>query len=252
MAIEETELLRDLRPSIISFSTLRDSKEPSLPYDGFNACHYTGDSQEHIADCRRMLSDHHGIDQTRLIMPRQTHSANIAVVDRLPMPTEELENIDALVTALPEIALCINTADCVAVVMADVSAGVIAAAHSGWRGTEAEIAVGTLRAMEALGARAERIRVAMGPSICKDCFEVGEEVARRFRGKFPPGTVIDTLSKPHIDLPRAIASSLTAAGVMPGNIACPTECSHCRPDRYFSARRQGINSGRTLTVIMRR
>lgn len=235
----------------IAFSTMREAGDPLDPYDGFNACHYTGDTPGHIESCRMELCHRLGITSDRLVIPRQTHSDNIAIIERqTPIPTN-LPDTDGLVTNQSGIALCINTADCVAVLLADPKARVIAAVHSGWRGTVAKISGKAVEAMCLLGAEPRCITAFMGPSIGKECFEVGNEVAQIFHETFPGrSTVADTYHKPHIDLPAAIAATLTDAGLQEENINAPAACSMCRHSDFFSARRLGIKSGRTLSVIM--
>lgn len=240
-------------PGITAFSTMRDADDPADPYSGFSVCHYTADNPAHVADCRKVLAAGLGLEPDHLIIPRQSHTANVFIVDETPVDDRCVENVDALVTRNEPVALCISTADCVPIVMADPDAGVIAAAHSGWRGTVADIAGKTVRAMLSLGARAERIHAATGPAICADCFEVGKEVAEVFRNTYPhtPGIVRDNFAKPHIDLRLAITHSLVEAGISPKHITASGACPHCDPDRYFSARRLGTASGRTLTLIIK-
>lgn len=240
----------NLGPGITAFSTERGQGcDASAPYSGFSICSYTGDALDHIRECRRALSARLGVADDRILTPRQTHSLNVATVTGRTRP-EELEGVDGLVTATPRLALCINTADCVPVLMADPEAGVIAAVHSGWRGTVGEIVTSAVKKMVDLGASPDRIRAAFGPSICADCFEVGEEVAERFR--HIPGAVIDTAEKPHVDLRTAITHSLLLSGIKPDMIDGSAPCSRCLHDRFFSARRLSVASGRTLSVIMLR
>ncbi len=235
---------------ILAFSTERGvGIDAGSPYSGFSICSYTGDTPEHVQECRLALLDYLEIDRSRLFVPRQTHSVNIMVVDE--GFAGSLAGVDGLVTSARGVALAINTADCVPVLLADPEAGVIGAAHSGWRGTVGGIAARCVGRMVALGADPSRISVWMGPSICCDCFEVGEEVAEQF-SVFPHAVVSCPGAKPHIDLGVAIMQSLTDAGVKMENISLPPACSFCNPDRFFSARRLGIASGRTLSVIMRR
>lgn len=244
----------DLGSGIKAFSTLRSARSADEPYSGFSVCHYTGDDPAHVEACRDELCRGLGIDRRHLVVPRQTHSSEVAVVTEANLDTLNLEGIDALVTAEAGIALCINTADCVPLLMADPEAGVIAAVHAGWRGVIAGIAVKAIRVMESLGARADRINVAMGSSIGPCCFEVGEEVAAKFEETFgpDPDDIIDrSREKPHINLGIALDAQLVHAGLMPLNIALPRVCSRCRHEDFFSARRLGIASGRTLSLIVR-
>lgn len=236
-----------LGSSIKAFSTLRSARSADEPYSGFSVCHYTGDDPAHVEGCRDELCRGLGIDRRHLVVPRQTHSSEVAMVTEANLDTLNFEGIDALVTAEAGIALCINTADCVPLLMADPEAGVIAAVHAGWRGVIAGIAVKSVRVMESLGARADRINVAMGPSIGPCCFEVGEEVAAKFDEAF----VDLSGAKPHVDLGLALASQLIEVGLLPEHITQPPACSRCNSEDFFSARRLGIASGRTLSLIIR-
>lgn len=234
----------------VAFSTLRGCEEPVNPYDEFSVCDYTGDDPAHVASCRNSVADMLGLDSAGLlILPRQTHTANVAIVDRSDAG-RRLSDIDALVTADATIAIGVNTADCVPVVLSDAVAGVIAVVHSGWRSTVARITANAIDRMVSLGAVPGNIRAVMGPSICPDCFEVGDEVAQAFEQAFPDvdGIVIGGYAKPHINLGAAIAATLRECGVKDENISLPAHCSRCESDRFFSARRLGIHSGRTLTV----
>lgn len=246
-------LVYDLGPGVTAFSTMRDTDSPDDHYSGFNACHYTGDNEDHIASCRHELTD--AVTGLRyLVIPRQTHSLNVALIDRIPV--EPIGNVDALVTDIPGIALAVNTADCVPVLMADTVAGVVSAVHSGWRGTAGHIVLKALDVMVAGGAVAGRVKAVMGPSICTGCFEVGPEVAAEFEKAFPGAEGIVSgytqAYRPHVDLRAAICHDLVQAGVPLDSIDTSTApCSRCNPATWWSARYMGIDSGRTLSVIMR-
>lgn len=225
--------------------TERRAFNPGNPYDGFNICHYTNDSPEHIAACRKSLSLTLGINPGQILIPRQTHSTNVAVIDN---PAEvNLENTDGLVTANRSLLLCINTADCVPVVLHDSVAGVIGICHAGWRGMVNGVIQHTVSAMLAIGATPSGIQAAMGPCICTNCFEVGPEVAEQFTAW--PHAVVQRpeWAKPHINLAAAATAILHSYGV--NKVAPPDECTRCEWQRLFSARRLGINSGRMLTFI---
>ncbi len=232
-------------PGIHAFSTLRGCSDPSAPYDGFNTCHYSGDDPVHVSVCRGRLSEFIGIPPEKVFIPRQTHFARVVTVDH-NTDRSVLEGVDALVSSTAGTALVIHTADCVPVMLADPDAGVIAAAHAGWRGAAAGIVSRTLEEMVRQGAALERILVAMGPCICMDCFEVGDEVAAQF-----PEECVTRYEgrRPHVDLGAAIFRELTAAGVAADNVAMPPECTRCNPERFFSARRLGVESGRIANVI---
>ena len=245
-----------------AFSTTRGEVMKGKPYSGVNLCDYVGDDALRVLDARLTLAMQLGVDLDDLVMPRQTHSCRVAVIDErfrsLDIDRQEaaLEGVDALVTALDGVVIGVNTADCVPIVLVDDVAGVIAAVHAGWRGTVGRIARAAVEQMCRMGARADRIQAAMGPSICQECFEVGDEVVEAFKkARFDLDAIVKrngTTGKAHIDLRAANRDVLLAAGVPATSIVMSQHCSRCEPDRYFSARRLGINSGRTFTGIIKR
>lgn len=242
----------DFGRGITAFSTLRGDCSESDPYSGFNACHYVGDSPAHVAACRRLLAADLRIPESRIVIPRQTHSSDVAVIRSTPVDPGLTDSVDALVTGLKDVVLCVNTADCVPVLLSDREAGVIAAVHSGWRGTAGLISLRTVEAMVAEGASAKRIKAAMGPSICPGCFEVGPETAAVFNNVFGTGNNIvdNSHGRLRIDLAAAIRQTLLDAGLSDDSISDPPACSRCFPGVYFSARAMGIASGRTLSLIL--
>lgn len=221
-------------------------------YGGLNVCHYVGDSEAHVAAGRHMLAHYFGVPEYKLLIPRQTHSSVVRIVDSR-VTAAELDGVDGLVTQDDSVVLCVNTADCVPLVLCDASARVIGAVHSGWRGTVAGISAAAVKAMCAIGADPSRIKAVMGPCICADCFEVGTEVTERFMEEFPdvPDIVVrHTGQRDHINLGLAVKATLEKAGVCAGNVSLPVACSHCVGSPYFSARTSGVNSGRTVTAVM--
>jgi len=177
-------------------------------------------------------------------MPRQTHTANVAVVTGEAQP--DLCGVDALVTDRPGISIGVSTADCVPVLLADPVGRRIGVAHAGWRGAVGGVVENTLLAMVSAGTRPADVVAAFGPSICQKCFEVGEEVA----SQFPPEFVDRSGSKPHVSLQGFIASRLRAYGVADSNIAtfAPELCTMCHPMEFFSARVSGVSSGRVALL----
>ena len=245
-----------------AFSTTRGKVEGRNAYSGVNLCDYVGDDALRVLNARIELAMQLGVDLDDLVMPRQTHSCRVAVIDDrfrsldIDKQEEALEGVDALVTKLTGVVIGANTADCVPIVLVDSQSGVIAVAHAGWRGTVGCIANAVVEEMCRQGASAERIQAAMGPSICQDCFEVGDEVVDAFqKARFDLDGIMQrqaATGKAHIDLRAANRDVLIAAGVPASNIVMSNHCSRCEPDRFFSARRLGTASGRTLTAIVKR
>ena len=245
-----------------AFSTTRGEVRAGKPYSGVNLCDYVGDDALRVLDARLMLAMDLGIDLDDLVMPRQTHSCRVAVIDErfrsMDIDKQEaaLEGVDALVTSLKGVAIGVNTADCVPIILVDPVAGIIAAAHAGWRGTVGRIGEAVIKEMCRQGAQVGRIQATMGPSICQQCFEVGDEVVEAFKkAGFDLGTIVmrnTATGKAHIDLRAANRAVLIAAGVPAAGIITSRHCSRCESDRFFSARRLGTASGRTLTAIIHR
>lgn len=253
-------LTLDVGSGAKAFSVMRGvcaETDVQYPYAGFNVCHYTGDSAEHVVDCRRDLAAFLGVDIDKLLIPRQTHSTNVAVIgDEIPV----LEDIDALVTRRRDVALVINTADCLPIVFNDSANAVIGIAHGGWRGLYDGIVENTLEAMLGLGASLETIHVAIGPCICVDCYEVSTDFAERFSARFPAAVRYPTAGnafscdknadeeKPHVDLREVARQLLVSSGISDSNIQISGECTRCNPC-FCSARRLTVNSCRTPTII---
>ncbi len=245
-----------------AFSTMRGEVDKRNSYSGMNLCDYVGDDALRVLDARITLAMQLGVDLDDLIMPRQTHSCRVAVIDEdfrlmdIDRQESALEGVDALVTALKGVVIGVNTADCVPIALVDDQASVIAVAHAGWRGTVGRIAKAVVEVMCRQGAHAERIQAVMGPSICQDCFEVGDEVVEAFKqARFNLDDIVmrnSETGKAHIDLRAANRALLIDAGVPSSQIVLSHHCSRCEHDRFFSARRLGINSGRTFTGIYRK
>lgn len=248
--------------SIRAFSTMR-GEGPGC-YGGFNITHYCGDSRQHVAACRSELCSYLGIDDSRLILPRQTHGTRCLNIDDsfMQLPGDErsalLHGVDAVITALKGVCIGVSTADCIPVLLHDCKRGVIAAIHAGWRGTVAGITAKCVKEMQSTyGCEGRDIRAFIAPGISIDSFEVGDEVYEEFAGAgFPMERIAkryptaDDGEKWHIDLWEANRLQLVAAGVLPENIQVAGICTYKEHERFFSARRLGINSGRIFSGIM--
>ena len=204
---------------------------------------------------RRSLAKAAGFEVERLITARQVHSATVRIVTAEEAGRGALDResripaTDALVTNQPGICLMVLSADCVPVLLFEPEKRVVAAVHAGWRGTAANIVVETVRVMqENFGCDPQRVVAAIGPSIGKCCFEVGEEVARVFQQLFPGNQAIVGLGKQpgkyQVDLWEANRKELLACGVKNENIEVAGMCSVCHPDLFFSYRREGEKAGR--------
>lgn len=248
---------------IVAFSTERGQGATNGPYSQFNVNEWCGDSMTHVTQCRAELCHRLGISADRLIMPHQVHGTKVVTISKSSWNSlsEKLEGADALITDLSGICIGVNTADCVPLLMYDPAHEAIAAVHAGWRGTVKRIAVITLARMyESYGTKPEDIRCWMGPSIGPDAFEVGDEVAEAFSDAgFPmpeiairlPNEVEPSVLRWHINLWKANVWQMQKCGLLPENIFPTNICSYTNHERFFSARRLGKQSGRTLTGILK-
>ena len=200
-----------------------------------------------MAQNHRLLAAHLGYDPERLYLPRQVHgAAGVDVVDQARAAVAETE-VDFLVTAQPGVTVGVITADCVGVLLVDPAVPAVAAAHAGWRGLVAGVLAATVERLKALGARRERLRAALGPSIGPCCFEVGQEVAAAFEEV--PGAVDRSRELPHVDLRRVALGQLESVGVPRGQVDMWDECTRCNRATFASYRAEGAECGTNLALV---
>ena len=177
---------------------------------------------------------------------KQVHGAAAATV-RNPASggAANVGECDALATDRPRVALAIQTADCVPILLASPKA--VGAAHAGWRGSAQNVAASAVAAMIGLGARAGEMRAWLGPSIGPCCYEVGGEVAAQFAGDFARAACGGGY---RLDLRGVNVAQLMAAGVPRDAIAVHPACTKCG-DGFASYRRDGPKAGRMIALIAR-
>ena len=183
----------------------------------------------------------------------QIHSASVVRV-LTAFPDGERPQGDAMVTERPNILLGILTADCAPVLLADAQAGVVGAAHAGWKGALAGVTDATIAQMEKLGARADRIAAAVGPCIARASYEVDMGFVERFCATDPANERFFAENRPghaRFDLEAYVVHRLAAAGVR--RIEALGQDTYAQEDRFFSFRRAThrgeADYGRQLSVI---
>lgn len=183
-----------------------------------------------------------------VVLPRQTHTTRVS---RIVDGSERLDDIDALTTNRTGLGIAVRTADCIPLLLFDPVHAAVAAVHAGWRGTVGRIVASTIDSMARdYGTDARDLRAVIGPGICSDCFEVGDEVYEAFRqARFPMSKIAVRRDKWHIDLPEANRLQLLYKGVPAENIQQSGLCTYARPHEFYSARRLGIGCGRVVTGI---
>jgi len=212
----------------------------------------SGDLAANVAENRRRCARALGVEPRKILSNYQIHSANVVVVNAAP---DAPARADAFVTNRPGLALGVLAADCMAWLFADLEARVIGAAHAGWRGALAGVLENTVTEMQKRGARAQRIRAALGPCLRQANFEVGLELVDAFAAKhaqanrfFSPGR---NAAKRQLDLAGFAAWRLADVGVE--QVFDLGVCTFDAPDQYFSfrasQRRSESDYGRNLSAI---
>lgn len=156
------------------FFTRRGGVSTGL-YSSLNCGYGSGDSPDNVRENRRRVAEIFGRAEPELLTLHQIHSAEVITVGAERWTSPGAPKADGLVTDRRDVVLGAMAADCAPVLFADSTAGVIGAAHAGWKGALNGVAQATITAMEKLGARRDRIRAAVGPCIGRDSYEVGPE-----------------------------------------------------------------------------
>lgn len=207
-------------------------------YASLNGGVGSNDAPDKVAENRARMAKALGVAPNHLITPYQIHSAEVAAADA-PWTVETRPRADAVVTRKPGLAIGVSTADCGPLLFADSDAGVIGAAHAGWRGAFTGVIEATLVAMEKLGADRSRIVAALGPTISQPNYEVGPEFVERFLAADVDNArfFADSERPGHamFDLNGYIADRVARAGV--DDFTDLGLCTYAEPDRFYSYRR---------------
>ena len=239
-----------LAPVRHGFFTRRGGASSGV-FAGLNCGQGSSDISEVVAINRARAAAAMDVDPQALVTVEQVHSADVAVLEAVPDPRPRA---DAIVTDTPGLAIAVLTADCQPVLLADRQAGVIGAAHAGWRGALDGILEATLDAMEGLGARRDNIRAAIGPTISQRAYEVGPEFLDAFMAEDPGYSRFFAQGagdRMLFDLPGFGLHRLRTAGV--GEAEWTRHCTYSDPARFYSYRRTThageADYGRLLSVI---
>ncbi len=239
------KIFEPFKKDLLAFSTTKKALNHATP-------RFTGDSPEVYQRSRENLAKILDIQHNQLVFPRQTHTN--CVVDIDDVLKTEISETDALVTKKQGICLCVQTADCVPILLFDPVKRVISAIHSGWRGTIKKIVeVAVLKMKDIYGSSPENILALIGPSIGPGVYEVGDEVVKKARENIPnaENTLHENLKGTfHFNLWEANQQLLLNIGLRGKNIEIAGECSFIEDKKYFSARREGVNTGRIVSGIM--
>jgi YfiH family protein len=199
------------------------------------------DVPDKVAENRARMAAVLGVAPDRLLTAYQIHSPDVVVAER-PWTREDRPRADAIVTRTPGLAVGVSTADCGPLLFADSQAGVVGAAHAGWRGALTGVVEATIAAMEALGADRGRIAAALGPTIRQWNYEVGPEFVERFLAADAANARFFTASKRDghalFDLTGYIAERVARAGIE--DFEDLGLCTFAEPERFYSYRRMTL------------
>lgn len=231
LEILTSDLLTPLRHGFFT----RKGGASSGIFAGLNCGQGSSDQAEIVSINRTRVAEAMAVPEPNLVTVHQVHSAEVATVDG---PLNDKPKADAMVTATPGLALGILTADCQPVLFADTEAGVIGAAHAGWRGAVSGVLTRTVEAMEALGADRKNIRAVIGPCISQRAYEVGPELLDDFLVEDQGNSRFFAAGRGDrhmFDLPGFGLHKLREAGV--GEAVWTGHCTYSDPERFYSYRR---------------
>lgn len=224
-----------------------------------------------------------GVEKENMVLSFQTHTTNIRRVTEMDagkgiIRERDYRDVDGLITDVPGLVLTTFYADCVPLYFLDPVHRAIGLSHSGWRGTVNRMGRVTLNAMEAeFGSRPEEVIACVGPSICRDCYEIGPEVAEEFKREFGKDCVEPANEyfgktggngkwggrtpgfgpllkqkengKYQLDLWSANRQVLLDAGIRPEHLTVTNLCTHCNPSLFFSHRAMGERRGNLCAFL---
>lgn len=247
MEILTSPLLAPLRHGFFT----RKGGASSGIFAGLNCGQGSSDLSEAVAVNRARVAEAMGVPPGALAGVHQVHSARVEV---LTAPPASAVKADAMVTKVPRLVLTVLTADCQPVLFADRKAGIVGAAHAGWRGAQAGVLEATVAAMVVLGAKRADIAAVIGPTISQEAYEVGPEFRASFIAQDPENERFFTETPkggPHFDLPGCGLAALTAAGV--GQVEWTGHCTYTDEARFYSYRRSQhrgeADYGRLISAI---
>jgi len=239
-----------LSPMKHGFFTRKGGSSSGI-FHGLNCGFGSTDQSEAVSMNRARVAAEIGVAPDDMLAIHQVHSPDVLTITD---PDSPRPKADAMVTAEPGIALSILTADCQPVLFADVKAGVVAAAHAGWKGALDGVLEATLDAMEALGAKRANTAAVIGPCISQRAYEVGPEFFDTFMAQDPAHSRFFANGEGDrmlFDLPGFGLDRLRQAGI--GRAEWNRHCTYFDSDRFFSYRRAThageADYGRLISVI---
>ncbi len=245
-------------PEIFCFTSKRNGGFSKNKYKSLNLSPFTGDNEQAWRKNLEELALVLGLPVNRILIPYQTHDSQVLCIDPNFMTRSDsamqdaLRAKDAVITNIPRVCIGVTTADCVPVFLYDSIHKAIGVVHAGWKGSCARIVMKTIEAMNLnFGTLPDALHAVIGPSISAQVYEVGEILRTAFQedGQDICQIFQERDGRLYLDLWEANKAQLVWAGLKIENIELATECTYSNPEKYFSARRDGIKSGRMYSGI---
>ena len=231
-------------PSVKHFFSTRIGGISKGLYSSLNLGIYTSDKDKNLVANFNNIFEAASMDNNKIVYLRQVHSDIFHVVDEYNYGDILEKEGDALITSSKGIAIGVFTADCVPIILVDEKKNIISVVHAGWRGTSLKIVYKVLKYMiKTLFVNPINIKVAIGPSIQKCCYEVNKEVAEKFKYSSKVN------EKWYVDLLKENIDQMVEIGVLVDNIETGNLCTMCNPKLFYSYRRDNGNTGRLGTFI---
>ena len=237
--------------NLIHFSTTRIGGVSSEKLKSLNLGYTVNDNPKNVTDNLELLAKSIGFEKMQMVSPKQTHSKNIGIVKS---EQDIFPDTDALICNTPNICIFTRTADCVPILLFDPVQKVIAAIHSGWKSTVHKISKLTIELMQnEFGTKPGNIIAGIGPSIGPEVYEIGPEVIELFHKSFGENHIVTPIKnsdKGLLNLWKINKQILVECGIPENKIEVAKICTYANPDLFYSARRDGVKTGRLATGIM--
>jgi polyphenol oxidase len=229
----------------------RTGGRSAAPLDGLNLGMHSGDEEENVRANEALVLKEMGIE--KLFLPTQVHGTAVTVLDRIPViPVTRGESADAVVTVIPGVAVGVLTADCVPILIADSQGRAVAAVHAGWRGLANGVVEAAIGNMRNFLNGTDGLVAYVGPAIGPCCYEVDQDLARRFERDVAGGAGASSNrgSRPTLDLALVAARQLQRSGLSAGTVKIVRRCTSCENAVFFSHRRDKGKTGRQLSAAV--
>lgn len=241
-------------PMVEHIFTTKEGGVSKGDFATMNVSFTRGDDKEAVLENYRRIAGIFNVSLSDVVVSHQTHTTNVMRVSREDggkgvVFDRDYQDVDGLITNEKNLLLCTMYADCVPLYFVDAKNQAVGLSHSGWKGTAGQMGKRTLERMaEEFGTEPKDVYVAIGPSICMDCYEVSSDVIEAFENVFSEPEMKKICYKKEngkyqLDLWKANEIILLNAGVLPEHIEVTRLCTHCNSDRMFSHRKTGDRRG---------